>query len=317
MRLRPHPVKHSSRSVGTVLFPQHWLEGWGIIFPSVGTAALAAWLAIPQGTMPDYLPLPKLAEAELSTTRRELAEAGAFAHAQPLDYDVRAVGEALRQLGRASHAGEDRASTQRGRLRELVQKARAKSGDAPLLALRAVQTQLFQAALGQWERTGVESEELIELGGDFVAFARAHGWWEQPDGTPRRSRSKGAGLRLHLTEMERAALFMTRWTELCAPDDGALALAPVWRLLALRARLRLPIARLNAGDLRLIERVALLDPTYPELLSKGLLYLGLNDLGHAEEALRTHLQQHPNGAYALRARNHLVYAVERMNGDGS
>lgn len=101
------------------------------------------------------------------------------------------------------------------------------------------------------------------------------------------------------------------------PEMQGLPVAPAWRLLALRARLRLPIAKLEATDLHLIDQLVLLDPSYPELLAKGILYLGLNEPAHAREALRTHLQLHPDGPYALRARNHLVYALERMDADGS
>lgn len=298
-------------------FPLRWLEGWGIIFPSVGIAALAAWLALPQGTMPDYLPLPRLSAPELSKSQRELTQAGAVARAHPLDYEVRAVGESIRQLGRSSHDGEPISAAQRERLHELVRGARAKAGDAALIALRAIQTQLFQAALRHWERTGIESEELIELGGDFLAFANAHGWIDGARGGATRSLTRGHQLRLDLSGAERAALFLSRWTELCAPEERAIPLAPVWRLVALRARLRLPISRLRVQDLSLIERASALDPSYPELLGKGLLYLGLHDPEHASEALRAHLRLHPDGAYALRARNHLVYAAELMHGDSN
>lgn len=317
MRSRPRGVKQSSRSGETVPFLLRWLEGWGVIFPSVGIAALAAWLALPQGTMPDYLPLPRLSAAELSSSQRDLAQAGAIARVQPLAYEVRAVGESVRQLGRFSHDGDSISVSQRERLRELVRSARAKAGDRALVALRAVQTQLFQVALRQWEATGVESEELIELGGDFLAFAKAHDWLEGVPSCGTSPTPKDWSCRLRLDEVERAALFLSRWTELCAPGERALELEPVWRLVALRARLRLPITRLRVRDLALIERVSALDPNYPELLGKGLVYLGLHDFEHASEALRSQLRLHPDGPYALRARNHLVYAAELMNGDGT
>jgi regulator of sirC expression with transglutaminase-like and TPR domain len=62
--------------------------------------------------------------------------------------------------------------------------------------------------------------------------------------------------------------------------------------------------------------VGRLVPNYPEHLSRGLIYAKLGDRARAIEAFRGHLAQHPDGRYALRARNHLVYALEELNGNG-
>ena len=66
-----------------------WLEGWGLVFPSVGLALLAAWLALPQGTMPNYLPLPLVSPAELAAASADQQLEARQARHRPFDCQVR------------------------------------------------------------------------------------------------------------------------------------------------------------------------------------------------------------------------------------
>src|SRR5512133_212936 len=318
MRFRPHPVKHSSNSGQTAPIVARWLEGWAVVFPSVGIALLSTWLALPQGTMPDYLPMPTLRQDELATLRREVLTARQRVQTRPLEYELRRVGELMRQLGRQWHQGESVSVAQRERLRGLVRAVRAKVGDEPLNRLRAVQSQLFLLALNTWDKTGVESEDAIELGGDFLIKARQLGWLEGPADCTKPIGVSSNRCVLSLDQDERAALFLNRWTELASSSgDDQLHIESAWKLLALRARLKQPLRRLGVEDLRLIDRMARADPSYPGALAKGLLLVRLGDRQQAIEAFRAQLEAHPNGPFALRARNHLVYAIEMMNGDGT
>jgi hypothetical protein len=256
--------------------------------------------------MPDYLPLPVVPRAELKEARDQRAQEFVAARRRPLAYEIRAVGEGMRQLGRLVHEGETINVDRRNRLCGLVRAGRTQWGDEQVKQLRAAQAQLFIAALGDWERTGVEGSDLIELGGDFLAVATKLGWL--PPDQKQRLRA------LKLDQDERAALFLTRWTDLtCLTDDPALRLQSVWPVLALRARLKLPIAALGEADLTLLDRVKRLDPDYPDLLAKGLIYVRSGKPARAAEAFRTHLQLHADGPYALRARNHLIFALAELN----
>jgi hypothetical protein len=280
-----------------------------LVFPSVGVALLAAFLALPQGTMPDYLPLPRIAERDVDAARRDLTQRADAAFRQPLHFDVRAAGEWFRRLGKLAHHGQPISVSDRDRFRQALQGARATSGVEAIERLRAVQARLFALALAEWERSGVENADLVELGGDFLEIANDLGWTSEPRGTAG-TRGSTSRRRLELSSDEKLALFLVRWNDLAGYDaHPELRLAPVWSLLALRARLRLPIARLDRRDLKLIERAARLDPSYPAALGKGLIFAREHDSENAADAFRTHLQQQPDGPYTLRARNHLQYVL--------
>lgn len=317
MRLHPHPVKDSPISTRSEPNWRRWLEGWGLVFPSVGLALLAAWLALPQGTMPNYLPLPLVSPAELAAASAEQQLEARQARQHPLGYSARAVGEAFRQLGRLVHAGEPIDVERRDRFRAFVGQARREIGDAPIKQLRAIQAELFLAALQDWEKTGVQNDDLIELGGDFILVSTELGWVKPANlekSAPVPSNTKP---RLELDEHERVALFLARWTDLAGlSEDATLHLQSVWPLLALRARLRLPLSELGARDLNLVERVKRLSPGYPDRLSQGLIYARLGDMTQAIAAYRAHLAASPDGPYALRTRNHLRYALEKMANHG-
>lgn len=316
MRFGPYSVKHSPRSGKSAPNWSRWLEGWGLLFPSVGVALLAAWLALPQGTMPDYLPLPRLSQLELDRAKRQWRSEANAVRQHPLDYDVRAIGESIRILGRLTHSGESLNGDRREQLRAAIQQVRIKTGTSQLGQLRAVQGQFFLDALAAWEQTGVENLELVELGGDFIRIATELSWVVGPK--PVGASNAAVRRRLLLDEDERLALFITRWSDLAGvKDDAELRLAPVWPMLALRARLRLPLAQLGQRDFALIDRVSALLPEYPTQLTKGLLYIRLGNHSRAIEALQAHLEAHPDGPYRLRARNHLVYALEQLDGNGS
>lgn len=318
MRFRPFPVKHSPKRAESGPVWVIWLEGWGLIFPSVGVALLAAWLALPQGTMPNYLPLPLLSQSELTSARQEQVSKARQARQRPLGYSARAVGESFRQLGRLVHGGEPIDVERRNRFRDFVRGVRRETGDEPLKQLRAIQTELFLAALRDWEKTGVENDDLIELGGDFIVVATELGWVRAMAKAAAPAKPEARKLStLWLDQDERIALFVTRWTDLAGlSEDASLHLPRAWPLLALRARLRLPLSELGPRDLKLVERVKRLAPNYPEHLSQGLLYAKLGDRGRAIAAFRAHLQHNPDGPYTLRAKNHLLYALEEMAGDG-
>jgi hypothetical protein len=316
MRFGPYPVKRSDKLAETAPSLPRWLEGWSLLGPSVGIALLAAWLALPQGAIPNYLPLPAVPRGDIAAAKREQQTLAHGARSHALDYETRMVGEAFRQLGRLSHAGEPITVDRRARFRALVQNASARRGTLPLKQLRAIQAELFVTSLSEWERTGVENSELIELGGDFLSVAHELGWVTSAARGVPKGASEGQRCSLNLDDDERLALFLTRWTDLAELSASpTVGVEKPWHLLAMRARLRQPLSRLGPNDLHLVDRVKSLVPDYPDLVSKGLILSRMGEHAQAISAFQAHLRTHPDGPLTLRARNHLIRAVEAMPDD--
>ena len=63
--------------------------------------------------------------------------------------------------------------------------------------------------------------------------------------------------------------------------------------------------------LRKIEELARLDPSYPYVLARGVLYYRLGRYPEATQAFRDYLGAAEDGRYVLRARNYFATAVAR------
>ncbi len=251
----PAPVKRSNRNSQNPgqrrLTAPVWLRGWTLAIPSVGIALVAALLAVPRGTKPETVPQPVIHRRALDVTLSQLARRSEAARAKPLPFVVREVGEAYRRLGRTQYEGPMALDDSLGWQR-LIRGVRPKAGDDALLTLRAVQSDMFVSELGLWETTGKVSDELIELGGDFVRIARLNNWWV-------------AG-HLNMSHDERWALALLRWTSL-----AGLAQTEPYRLdrelEVVKLRFFYSHPTPNAAQLRtrqkIIERYAELDQDYP------------------------------------------------------
>jgi hypothetical protein len=164
-----------------------------------------------------------------------------------------------------------------------------------LKELASVQTQLFLDAVRAWEDSGKPSSELIELGGAFLHNAQRFGWIDE-------------GRRLRISERERAVLFEFRWLELAGlRADPAFAPTLNASRRYYRSLLEHPQAA-NSEDaaraqIGYVDALAKIDPDYPAALAKGVLYQQLGEFDEARRAFELHLQAHPRGAWALRARN--------------
>lgn len=284
-------------------------EGWPLLVVAVGIALMSAVLVVPRPTPPArVLPSPRIDRQE---QRRVLAlseERAARAHAEPLPYEVRAVGELLRRFGRAAAAGDQVASAALGGdLRRAAETARERQGDEALLLLRAVQGQLFLRALERWEASGAASPddpELAELGGTFLATARASGWI--------------SGGRLILGRAERHTLFEIRWTDLVGlAKQGPLSPSlNQWRTYY-GFLLRHPAGARDARDadqrrLDVAQALGRVDPEFYTSLARGMLQVRLGDHAAAARSLQGHLAAHPNGPWQLIARNQLATALVHL-----
>ena len=180
---RAHPVKRAA-SAGPVVRPGfHFgrsLEGWPFAVVSVGLALIGLALGGLRPVEPEVIP-PPFVDAEALRLRSERRRGHArLAVRHPLTFEVRAAGEQFRQYGLAVSQGTLGAADQaRSRFEKLTAQARHTEGSEPLLALRAVQTELFLQALLRWEATRRVDQDLLELGGDFPAKARSSGWGDK------------------------------------------------------------------------------------------------------------------------------------------
>jgi hypothetical protein len=300
---------------GAILLPPvtRWhrhLEGWQLAVVVVGSALAAAALAVPRAVTPREIPLPAVDRGEEGGTediRRAMVES---VRATPLPFRVRAVGEALRRFGDAEARSDSEKAEELSRdVAARAKEARVHHGDAPLLALRAVQADLFARAVTRWTTTGVLDQDATELGGAFLRHAQRNGWI-----TPER--------RLVVDADGIAVVFLMRWTKL----SGLIETHPFapslneWRIY-FRTLIAHPESTgrdPEAEAERLESYVAALsrrDPDYPGLLARGILEYRLGHFGPAAEALSDHLRTHPSGPWWLRARNYLLAAREQLPED--
>lgn len=279
-------------------------QGSGALGIVVGFAALAAALAAPRATEPDVLPLPIPDRSVLRRVRAASEALAGQARVSGLAYDVRAVGEAIRRHGAASVEGKGVPEPVIGEVRRSVMVARERKSERGLLALLALQTELFIEATRAFEVSGKPSVELGELGGDFALVARQNGWME--------------GRRIVLDEQERAALFRLRWTELTGLRSEA-AFAPT--LDEYRAYYALHLRPSGEKDqvptdrgFSVVRALEKRDPSYPAAFARGVLFYRAGLFLDAADAFRTHLSRYPDGPWTLRAKNHVLAALAQGTG---
>ena len=284
-------------------------EGWQLGALTVCIASLAALLSVPRSVEPETVPLPRVNVRAQEQSAEAERRSAALAAARPLPFEVRSVGECVRRLGRAEASGDTEASGAiHAQLSQSVLRARNAYGDEPLLELRAVQTQLLLRALATWEADGRITPDLRELGGALIQDACQAGWLT-------------ADRRFKASSHVRRVLFRLRWgkmTGLGSEPPFAIGLND-WRTYY-RFLLRHPIGQPGGLDertqalrqLRIVGALEKHDPSYPAALARGVCHYRAGAYLAAAEAFRLHLDEHPEGPWALRARNHLAAALERL-----
>jgi TolA-binding protein len=195
-----------------------------------------------------------------------------------------------------------------------------------LAALRSVQLERFVDEVRAFERTGKATPELDALGGGFLRRVAGVGWLE--------------GRRLAMDEHALRAAYKLKWNataRLDAVPELALSLDETRALYAFYishahpaegSRAMIDAARKNArtpADCEALdegERIALetwrldkvvklatLDPAYPGAYARGVAEYRAGHYEASARALQAWIDAHPDGAYALRARNHLRAAL--------
>jgi hypothetical protein len=286
-------------------------------------AGSSALLAVPRPVDATEIPEPALdARALLRSARADTELAAAAARdaerGVQLDFDVRALGSALRAYGAAEARGADQVTVEKRKVGEAAARARPK-GEAPLLALRAYELRSFLREVGRWEATGLVSDELREVGGPFIASARQNGWT--------------AGRRVIADDAALRALFKKRWSKITGIEGPGFELSldearALYRFLIehpprgdeeLVLGASSPALRRGAGEriaylteqyrLKKIDELAAVDPAYPADLARGVVFYRERRYPLAAQAFQRHLEAHPQGPFTIRAQNYLRAAL--------
>ena len=307
---------------------------WLALVPITVALVLLAFM-MPHATPADDIPLPRIDRRALdAVTNDDKARAErARRPDQRLTGDVLAVGTALRAFQRAQTDGSpaDTQADAKMRLQNslnllLTRDASTAAAYEDLKSLRAVQLDQFLEAVKGYEATGKPSEDLAELGGAFIERMQSAGWV--------------AGTKILLDEPQRRAAFKTVWTAILvgnAPTPLTVTIdeqrvlytlyiqrphAPEGQRKGLLARREKAAnadecARLDHDEALAAEmwradkvrRLGEIDPTYPTNYALGVSYSKAGHLDDAAQVFQKWLEQHPNGPWTLRARNHLKAAL--------
>lgn len=298
----------SSRLEGKAVkrgFARH-LEGWQLGAIAIFLAGSVAVLVVPRPVEKMELPEPWVDGRALRVTEREDDRLARLAEREKLDLDVRLIGSLFREYGKGDATGDETAVDARDRLARAVAPA-MEHGDE-LLRLRAYQLRQFVVAVRAWEATGVESDDLKELGGSFVRAMRRN--------------DRSVGRHIKMDEAALRATFKLRWNEIVGLEGGSFALTLDELRAMYRFLLKHPAAPVDEkaprglveafGDqfrLKKIDELARIDPSFPADLARGVLHFRLGKYGLALQEIQRHLDARPDGPLALRAQNYLDAAL--------
>jgi hypothetical protein len=238
-----------------------------------------------------------------------------------LPFEVRALGSAIAAYGLAEVRGDDGEIIAARRAVATAAKVAAAQGDEPLAKLRAYQLRAFLRALARWEslpRGAAVPSDVHELGGSFVETAQKRGWT--------------SGRALAVDDAVRRAMFKKRWNELTYAKGPAFELGldeqrALYRFLLLHpptdeVQAAAPAQRTEHKAylaeqyrLRKIEELARLDPAYPADLARGVALYRIGRYPQANLFFSQHLEAHPEGPYAQRARNYLRASLAHSHED--
>ena len=305
------PVSAKSTAKGM----RRHLRGWQAGLLIVLLAGSAIVLATPRAVEPGGFPESRIDVAAINRVMAEDDALALLAARGERDVDVRALGRELRNYNEAAALAEE---DDFAHARERVVDAAARLGQfgEQVRQLRAYQMRSFLVELRGWQATGVITEELRALSGDFIdAVVRSH--WCQP-----------ASRELLLGERELRVLFKKRWNTVVGADSEELAPTLEEERVRLRFLLAYPfinndprgrgvtdrtsVDRLVAPQrMKTIDRLGALDPSYPTDLARAVVLYGTGQFHLAAEALRRHLDARPDGPYTLLARNYLKAALDQ------
>jgi tetratricopeptide (TPR) repeat protein len=293
---------------------------WLAIIP-VAIAVIMFLLMMPRPAAPEDIPLPAVDQKAYDAVVASDRARAAAARTNRLPNDVLTVGTAIRATNKAAVANDQEQFAQaRAELDAAVRVVlNRQDGVSDLTSLRALHVEEFLAELAAFEASGVVSPALDELAGPLVPRLRDAEWIE--------------GNHVVLDEDERRVSYKLVWNTVTAArgmDPSLDELRILYRLyltrphppeaqrgglLAERAAARAPSdcdryannAR-RASELWRADKIRMLgalDPAYPTGYALGVAYYRAGRYESAIDAFRAWIDQHPDGKYAARAKNHL------------
>ncbi len=309
------------------------------------TALLLGALVIPRPIRPAEVPLPIVDGRALAAQEKADDAAAVAAREHPLDANVRALGALIRTFNALEVGGDPQAplAQTRTELDRAVGPALEVGGVEGLLRLRAVQMQEFLEEVRRFEETGHRTTQLDEVAGTFVQGMTRAGWCLDPAG--RRATWPPQGpVTIVADESVRRTAFKLVWAKLIGLEGRRELQPSLDEMRALYAfyfqhahapeaqHVSLDYARAHASDaaacegidaterqaalgwlMQKLKEYAALDPRYPFDYARGIVLYHRRDYAASAEAFRAWLAAHPDGPWALRARNFLAAAIEATN----
>ncbi len=298
------------------------------LVPVFVLVTLAA-LLFPRPVPPQEFPLPAPDGRVLAEAARGDAELAQLA-ARGLSDDARVLGSELRRFNRLQLTETDESTViaARAALNRAIAAVMA-SHPGDLKPLRAAELAIFQRAVADFERTGVESEELTDIAGTFVPRLREVGWIQGntvlPDTTVRAVLFKATwvatlnlagdpALEPSLDELRALYAFYILHPH---PSDARRLGIENARRAAQARRDSAACEEVRAAEaaateewrLDKLRRLGTIDPEYPLSFALGVSHYRQRRYAAATEAFRDWLRAHPDGPLALRAQNHLKAAL--------
>lgn len=301
---------------------------WLALIPVTALVVTFA-LVMPRATPPTEVPLPQIDGPRLRAVIDEDVMRAENARAARLPGDVLAVGSALRAINKA--AAEKDAETVGSARVQLEGALRGLSAQEPdravdlLKTLRAVQLEGFLVEVHRFEANGEPSTELVELGGAFVERMTDAGWVNGRtvllNDAQRRSAFKAVWTAmvggestpsLSLSVDEQRALYTLYFTNPHVPDSQRASFAAMRSSASDAAEcLRVTEKERLAAEVWRAEKIRKfgeIDPSYPTNYALGVSYYRAGRYDMSADAFRAWLDVHPDGALAIRARNHWMAA---------
>ena len=281
-----------------------------MIWIAFGVAIVMALLVIPRPEAPTAVPLPPLDWQILEQAERDRRARVARTMTQPLSVEIRGIGERVRRCGvlerDLTQAGEGALEAllqERSVLRNAVASVVRAGRSEELLALRDLQSELLLRAMrGGAQDSGAQETDRDELGGRLEHHVRTA-----------RTLLLGSELR-HATLH---ALFARRWAQLVGLEKHP-AFRPTANEQRLMQRFRVrrlleqPLANVSGELLAVLERTREFSPDFPVDYARGIVLYRTGAFGDALQAFSRHLQAHPEGRFALRARNFRLSAAAAL-----
>jgi hypothetical protein len=275
-----------------------------VILVAALLSVVFTFIATPRPTVPHVLPLPRF---DLAAARRSEAQErtrAARVRDGRLPNSIRAVGEQVRRLGLTIYQRTNISLTPLQQLKFDVRELLLARHEEELRDLRALQADLFLAAVTESLKQGAPTLDLQELGGEFPHLLFSV-WLSEE--------------RSCLLDADALQLmFRAHFNRLTGLHDHP-TLGPSLEDLRRYYALLLEFPTVEEHDvhgaaalqLRYATALAKVDPSYDPRLVQGILSLRLDQPGHASKYFDEFLMDHPNGSFSHLARGHLKWALAR------